>query len=203
MRHLLFTVFVAAMVAAVLPIPASAAVQVNQAAPDFTLPSADGATHSLSDFRGKVVVLEWLNYGCPFVQKHYDSGNMQALQKRYTGEDVVWLSINSSAPGKQGHSSPAEAAELTAEHDAAPTAVLLDPDGEVGKMYGARTTPHMYIIDPEGNLVYNGAIDDKPTTDQADIEGAENYVVAALAAVMDGKQPEVQTTKPYGCSVKY
>ncbi|MDY7093240.1 MAG: thioredoxin family protein [Acidobacteriota bacterium] len=203
MRHLLFTLFLAAMVAVVLPIPATAAVQVNQAAPDFTLPSADGATHSLSEFRGKVVVLEWLNYGCPFVQKHYDSGNMQALQKRYTGEDVVWLSINSSAPGKQGHSSPAEAAELTAEHDAAPTAVLLDPEGEVGKMYGARTTPHMYIIDPDGNLVYNGAIDDKPTTDQADIEGAENYVVAALSAVMDGQQPALQTTKPYGCSVKY
>lgn len=203
MKKIFLSVLFAAMAAAFLPGTAHAAVQVNQPAPDFTLPSADGASHSLSDFRGKVVVLEWLNYGCPFVQKHYDSGNMQALQKRYTGEDVVWLSINSSAPGKQGHSSPAEAAALTAEHDAAPTAVLLDPEGEVGKMYGARTTPHMYIIDPDGDLVYNGAIDDKPTTDQADVEGAENYVVAALGQVMEGQQPELQTTKPYGCSVKY
>jgi alkyl hydroperoxide reductase subunit AhpC len=193
----------AVILAAVLPAPATAAVQVNQDAPDFTLPGADGATHSLSDFRGKVVVLEWLNHDCPFVRKHYGSGNMQALQKRYTGEGVVWLSINSSAPGKQGHSTPAEAAELTAETGAAPTAVLLDPDGEVGKTYGARTTPHMFVIDPEGKLVYNGAIDDKPTTDQADVEGADNYVVAALAAVMNGETPEVQTTKPYGCSVKY
>jgi peroxiredoxin len=199
----LLTFALAATVAAFLPVTATAAVQVNQAAPDFTLPAADGATHSLSEFRGKVVVLEWLNHDCPFVQKHYGSGNMQALQKRYTGEDVVWLSVNSSAPGKQGHSSAAQATELSKENGAAPTAVLLDPDGEVGKMYGARTTPHMYIVDPEGKLVYNGAIDDKPTTDQADVEGAENYVVAALAEVMDGKQPEVQTTKPYGCSVKY
>lgn len=183
--------------------PALASPEIGQEAPAFTLPAADGETHSLADFRGQVVVLEWVNHDCPFVKKHYGSGNMQALQEKYTGEGVVWLSVNSSAPGKQGHVTPEQALELTAEKNAAPTAVLLDPEGDVGQSYGARTTPHMYVIDEDGVLVYMGAIDDRPTTDLDDVEGATNYVTAALDAVLAGGTPETQVTKPYGCSVKY
>jgi hypothetical protein len=148
-------------------------------------------------------VLEWLNHDCPFVRKHYSSGNMQSLQKKYTELGVVWLSINSSAPGKQGHCTPEKANELTTKHEAAPTAVLLDADGTVGRLYGARTTPHMYVIDAKGTLVYNGAIDDKPSTSTKDVAGAKNHVAAALDAVLAGRSPEVKTSKPYGCSVKY
>jgi peroxiredoxin len=183
--------------------PASAAVEIDEPAPEFTLKDSNGATHSLSDFAGKVVVLEWLNHDCPFVRKHYSSGNMQSLQKKYTERGVVWLSINSSAPGKQGHCTPEKANELTAKHEAAPTAVLLDADGTVGRLYGARTTPHMYVIDAKGTLVYNGAIDDKPSTNTKDVAGAKNYVAAAIDAVLAGRSPEVRTSKPYGCSVKY
>lgn len=182
---------------------ASAAVEIDAPVPDFTLAAADGTTHDLADHRGKTVVLEWLNHDCPFVRKHYGSDNMQALQRLYTGKGVVWLSVNSSAPGKQGHSTPEQAAQLTAEKKAAPTAVLLDADGAVGRLYGARTTPHMFVIDPEGRLVYNGAIDDKATTDPADIKGATNHVARALDAVLAGRTPEVRATQPYGCSVKY
>ncbi|PEN14287.1 thioredoxin family protein [Longibacter salinarum] len=177
--------------------------QVNQPAPDFTLQAADGETHSLSDFEGKYVVLEWLNYGCPFVQKHYQSGNMQKLQKEYTEKDVVWLSIVSSAEGKQGYYPPDEMVEQKKKHDGEMTAILMDPSGEVGQTYGARVTPHMYVINPEGQLIYMGGIDDKPTTDVADIEGATNYVQLALDAAMNGEEVEIQTAKPYGCTVKY
>jgi peroxiredoxin len=176
---------------------------VNQQAPNFTLTAADGETHSLSDFEGKYVVLEWLNYGCPFVQKHYESGNMQQLQKTYTEKDVVWLSIVSSAEGKQGYYPPNEMLEQKKKHDGEMTAILMDTSGEVGRTYGAQVTPHMYVINPEGQLIYKGGIDDKPTTDTADIEGATNYVQLALDQAMSGEEVKVQTARPYGCTVKY
>jgi hypothetical protein len=144
-----------------------------------------------------------MNHECPFVKKHYDSGNMQSLQEEYTGQDVVWLSIVSSAPGKQGHVTPEEANALTEEKGASPTAVLLDESGDVGQMYAAKTTPHMYVINPEGVLVYQGAIDDMPSADPADIEGATNYVGMALNESMAGDTVTTAMTKAYGCSVKY
>jgi peroxiredoxin len=199
-----FGIALAALVVALcVPAPAQAAVEIDQPAPDFELPSADGKSHKLSSYKGKVVVLEWLNHDCPFVRKHYGTDNMQALQRTYTEQGVVWLSINSSAPEKQGHTTAEQAAKLSADKKAAPTAVLLDPDGKVGQLYGARTTPHMFVIDAQGTLVYNGAIDDKPTPDPADVAGAKNLVAAAVDATLAGKKPEVRTTKPYGCSVKY
>jgi peroxiredoxin len=176
---------------------------VGTAAPLFTLVDSEGKTHDLSEYRGKYVVLEWLNHGCPFVLKHYSSGNMQRLQKKYTGQGVVWLSIISSAPGKQGYSTPEEANEAVKEKDASPTAVLFDSDGTVGRTYGARTTPHMFVVDPEGTLIYNGAIDDRKSTNVADIEGAKNYVATALDEAMSGRPVTVATSQPYGCSVKY
>ena len=177
--------------------------EIGQPAPDFTATDTKGVSHSLADFRGQTVVLEWTNHDCPYVKKHYDTGNMQALQKDATGDGVVWLSIISSAPGKQGYLSAEEADALTAERDAAPTAVLFDPEGTVGKAYGARTTPHMFVIDPEGTLVYMGGIDDRPTSSKADVEGARNYVREALTAVGNGQEVPQSTSRPYGCSVKY
>ena len=177
--------------------------EIGQPAPDFTATDTKGVSHSLADFRGQTVVLEWTNHDCPYVKKHYDTGNMQALQKDATGDGVVWLSIISSAPGKQGYLSAEEADALTAERDAAPTAVLFDPEGTVGKAYGARTTPHMFVIDPEGTLVYMGGIDDRPTSSKADVEGARNYVREALIAVGNGQEVPQSTSRPYGCSVKY
>ena len=176
---------------------------IGEPAPDFTLEAADGETHSLSDFEGKYVVLEWLNFECPFVGKHYGSGNMQALQEKYTDEGVVWLSIVSSAPGKQGYYPPKEMIEQKKRHNGNMTAILMDPDGTVGKTYGATVTPHMYVINPDGELVYRGGIDDKPTTDEADIEGATNYVDRALTAVMNGEEVSPKQAKPYGCTIKY
>ncbi len=172
-------------------------------APAFTLPDAAGKSHSLSDFKGKYVVLEWVNFGCPFVRKHYDSGNMQGLQKEYTGRGVVWLSVCSSAPGKQGHFEGKELTErITAEKSAA-TAYLVDREGTVGQAYGAKSTPHMYVINPEGKLIYAGGIDDKPSTDRDDVTTAVNYVREALDAALSGKPVTTATTRPYGCSVKY
>lgn len=176
---------------------------IGEPAPDFTLEAADGETHSLSDFEGKYVVLEWLNFECPFVGKHYGSGNMQALQEKYTDEGVVWLSIVSSAPGKQGYYPPKEMIEQKKRHNGNMTAILMDPDGEIGKTYGATVTPHMYVINPDGELVYRGGIDDKPTTDKADIEGATNYVDRSLTAVMNGEEVSPKQAKPYGCTIKY
>lgn len=173
------------------------------AAPAFTLSDVAGKSHSLSDYRGKYVVLEWTNFGCPFVRKHYNSGHMQELQKKYTGKDVVWLSICSSAPGKEGYYEPAAAATAVKEHEAAPTAYLLDPTGTVGKLYGARTTPHMFVIDPAGNIIYQGAIDNRRSTEVADIAGATNYVEQALNESMAGQPVTTPLTQPYGCSVKY
>lgn len=183
--------------------PAPAAPLVGKTAPEFTAVDSNGVRHVLSEQRGSVVVLEWTNHDCPFVRKHYGSDNMQSLQKDAKAKNVVWWSIISSAPGKQGHVSPAEANELTQRRNAAPAAVLLDPDGTIGRLYGARTTPHMYVIDPKGTLVYMGGIDDKPSTDPADIATSTNYVRTALAALENGQPVEPSSTRPYGCSVKY
>lgn len=182
---------------------ASAAAIVGKPAPPFDAVDTDGKLVQLDAFKGKVVVLEWVNFECPFVGKHYGSGNMQELQKQYTEKGVVWLSICSSAAGKQGHVTGTEAKELIAEREAAPTRFLLDPKGIVGKLYGAKTTPHIFVINPKGVLVYNGAIDDRPSTKRADVKDAKNYVTAALESSMAGKKVEIAATQPYGCSVKY
>jgi peroxiredoxin len=175
----------------------------NEAAPDFKLVDSNGNEHSLSDFAGKNVVLEWINYDCPFVKKHYDSKNMQNLQAKYTEKDVVWLTICSSNKGKQGNFSVEEINKRSKKNDAKFTAYLIDEDGKVGKMYGAKTTPHMYIINAEGVLVYAGGIDDKATTDVKDVKGAKNYISLALDELLSGKGVSTQSSTPYGCSVKY
>jgi peroxiredoxin len=180
-----------------------AAPVVGQPAPAFTAVDSNGAMRSLAEFKGRTVVLEWTNDGCPYVQKHYNSGNMQKLQQEATGSGVVWLSIISSAPGKQGHLTGAEANGLNQSRGARPTAVLLDPTGTVGHAYEAKTTPHMFVIDKTGTLRYMGAIDDKPVAAPASLDGARNYTREALAAVTAGKPVAVASTEPYGCSVKY
>jgi len=177
--------------------------EASQPSQDFTLKDTLGVDHALSAFKGKFVVLEWTNYDCPFVKKHYDSGNVQKLQKTYTEKGVVWLTINSSAPGKQGNYPPEKWNEMIKEKGSAATAVLLDPDGKVGKAYGAKTTPHMFVINPEGVVIYKGAIDDKPSVDPGSLKDAKNYVEAALDAAMAGKPVETPATQAYGCSVKY
>ena len=179
------------------------AAKVGEPAPAFRGTDTRGQVHALSDFKGKFVVLEWHNQGCPYVKKHYSSGNMQRLQKEWTGKGVVWLTVISSAPGAQGHVTAEQADAYVRERQAAPTAVILDASGEIGRAYDAKTTPHMIVIDPTGRLIYDGAIDDKPTTDVADVASAQNYVSAALAAAMAGKPVATAATKPYGCSVKY
>jgi peroxiredoxin len=176
---------------------------VGQPAPAFSAPDHTGAARSLDAYKGKWVVMEWVNHECPFVQKHYGSGNMQKTQKAATSKGAVWLSVNSSAPGKQGALDGKAAAKVTADKGASPSAVLLDPDGTIGKAYGAKTTPHMFVIDPKGTVVYAGAIDDKPSTDQEDVKTAKNYVLAALDEAMAGKAVTSASTQPYGCSVKY
>lgn len=176
---------------------------VGQAAPAFSVADTQGQTQALDQYKGKWVVLEWTNHECPFVKKHYGAGNMQKLQKDYTAKGVAWLTVISSAAGKQGHLTPAQADQLTKERGAAPRAVLLDAAGTMGRAYGAKTTPHMYVIDPTGKLVYAGAIDDTPSTDPADIPRSRNYVSAALDAALAGKPVPTATSTPYGCSVKY
>lgn len=180
-----------------------AAPKIGMPAPDFTALDSQGVQHTLADYRGKIVILEWTNHQCPFVGKHYNTGNMQALQQYATGAGVAWLSMISSAPGTQGYVSGPEADALTAKRRAAPTAVLLDPQGVVGRLYDARTTPHMYIIDATGTLVYMGGIDDKPSTQNADVKTATNYVRVALDEVRSAKPVSTPVTRPYGCSVKY
>jgi len=189
--------------AVALPRTVSAAAKVGEPAPAFSLPASAGSMHSLADDRGKIVVLEWTNHECPYVRKHYETGNMQAIQKEATGSGVVWLTIISSAPGEQGYVTPVKANELTTGRKALPTAVLLDPKGTVGRLYGATNTPHMYLVDKAGALVYAGAIDDRPTTRTADVAGANNYVRAALQAVMAGQPVKTPVTRAYGCTVKY
>jgi peroxiredoxin len=172
-------------------------------APDFKGTDSNGGTHTLSQYRGKYVVLEWANKGCPYDQKHYLSGNMESLQKEWTSKGVVWLSVISSAPGEQGSVTATEENQYLKTMKAAPTAALLDADGTIGHLYQAKTTPHIFVIDPQGKLIYQGAIDDKPTTDQADVKTAHNYLNDALNSAMSGKPVPVATTRPYGCSVKY
>lgn len=177
--------------------------KVGKTAPNFTLADATGEEVTLSDYEGKFVVLEWVNFDCPFVKKHYSVGNMQGLQAAYGEKEVIWLSICSSAPGKQGYMEGEELLTRIGDQKSQAVAYLIDQDGAVGQMYGAKTTPNMFVIDPKGKLVYAGAIDDKPTHKSTDIPGSTNYVKAALDAVMAGEEVEVKTTAPYGCSVKY
>jgi peroxiredoxin len=193
----------AAAIAVALAVPGAAEQQTGAIARDFKLNDANGRVVQLSSFRGKPVVLEWTNADCPFVKKHYDSGNMQRAQAKAREMGAVWLTINSGAPGKQGHLTGAQAKALVAAKGAAPTAYLLDPKGIVGKGYAAKTTPHMYVIDASGKLVFQGGIDDKPTADKADIATARNHVLAALEDLKAGKPVAVAEARPYGCSVKY
>ena len=181
----------------------AALASVGQRAPDFTLQGGDGKAHSLSDYKGKFVVLEWTNPNCPFVHKFYDSGTMQTLQKTETGKGVIWLRINSSAVSSSDHQTASEIAAYEKKYQVAATGSLIDSDGTVGHLYGARTTPHMFVIDPKGDLIYAGGIDSKPSTDPEDIASATNYVTAALDEVMAGKPVMTPTARPYGCSVKY
>ena len=187
---------------AVLPATAQG-VQVGAPAPDFTATDSNGKSDSLDQFHGKYVVLEWHNQGCPYTKKHYTSGNMQSLQKEWTAKGVVWLTVISSAPGEQGFMTAREENSYLSKMHAAPTAVLLDSNGKVGRLYSAKTTPQMVVIDPAGKLIYDGAIDDRPTPDAEDIKGAKNYVDEALSAAMAGKPVPTPYTRPYGCSVKY
>jgi len=198
MKHL-FPILAAVALAA----PAIAAPQIGGQAPNFRLTDTNGKAVTLGQFRGKVVVIEWNNPGCPYVKKHYGSGNMQRTQAAARQAGAVWLTVNSSATGKQGHMNGAQANAFVAAQKAQPTAYLLDHNGIVGKGYGAVTTPHMYIVDKGGKLVYAGGIDDKPTANPADINGARNHVLAALAELRAGKAVSVATSRPYGCSVKY
>jgi hypothetical protein len=183
--------------------PAHAALQTGSAAPAFTGIDTKGVRHTLAGYGGKTVVLEWTNHECPYTVKHYATGNMQALQAEATGSGAVWLTIVSSRRGEQGHVEAAEADRLTSTRKAHPTAVLLDPSGQIGRLYDARTTPHMFVIDGTGTLVYMGAIDDQPTASHSSVPGARNYVRAALEAMAAGRPIAVPSSRPYGCSVKY
>ncbi|HEX9932222.1 MAG TPA: redoxin family protein [Allosphingosinicella sp.] len=182
---------------------ALAQLPVGTTAPDFQATDVNGRPVSLSQFRGRTVVLEWSNPECPTVRKHYDSGNMQRTQAAAAAAGTVWLTINSSGEGKQGHMTPAEARTFAAGQQSRRTAYLLDPEGAVGRRYGATATPHMFVINAAGSLVYNGAIDDRPSTDAADIRGARNHILAALGDLRAGRPVSVPTSRPYGCSVKY
>jgi hypothetical protein len=177
--------------------------RVGSTAPPFTAIDSQGRTESLGQFQGRFVVLEWHNQGCPYTRKHYLSGHMQALQRQWTGRGVIWLTVISSAPGEQGYVTDAEENQYLARMHAAPTAVLMDPDGRLGHLYNAKTTPEIYVIDPQGRLIYEGAIDDRPTPDQSDLKGADNYLSDALEEAMAGRPVATPSTRPYGCSVKY
>ena len=195
-------ILAAAALAAALAVPARAAA-VGQPAPDFSLADTQGKTRSLKDFKGRWLVLEWTNHECPFVRKHYDTGNMQRLQKEYTAKKVAWLTIVSSRPNAEGYVTADQANRIAKEEKWAATATLLDPKGQAGRAYGAKATPHMFVIDPKGMLAYAGAIDDKRSADKADVTTARNFVRAALDAGMAGKPIETTATAAYGCSVKY
>ncbi len=183
--------------------PEKAVTKIGHAAPTFELTGADGKTYKLADQKGKIVVLEWFNKDCPYVRKFYDSKTMQDLQAKQTGKGIVWFTIISSAPGKQGAMSAEEVTKLMGEWSMKPTAVLLDTEGKVGKMYDAKTTPHMFVIDKKGQLAYMGAIDDRPSASAKSLDGAQNYVLSALAAVEKGEPVKTASTTPYGCSIKY
>jgi alkyl hydroperoxide reductase subunit AhpC len=194
---------VVTVLASGLALSTARAARVGDRAPDFTATDSNGKVQKLSDYAGKFVVLEWHNRGCPYTAKHYTSGNMERLQKEWTARGVIWLTVISSAPGKQGYVTAADENSYVKDMNAAPTAVLMDPTGALGHLYDAKTTPQMFIIDPKGTLIYDGAIDDRPTTDASDISGAKNYVEAALGEATAGKPVTVAWTRPYGCSVKY
>jgi hypothetical protein len=179
------------------------AATIGQPAPNFTLTGSDGAAHSLADYKGKIVVLEWNNPECPFVKKHYSSGNIPKQQTEATANGAVWLTINSAAAGKQGHVDGTAANGFVAQYHAKPTAYLFDGDGKVGRLYGAKTTPHIFIIDEKGVLRYNGGIDSIPSTDKDDLAKATQYVPQAIGEIKSGKPVSVSTSEPYGCSVKY
>ena len=192
----------AALTLAAFAAAAFASAPPGQPAPGFTITDLEGKPVKLEDYRGRTVVLEWNNFGCPFVQKHYQSGNMQSLQKRYAS-DVVWLTVNSTSKSSTDYQAPAKLASELAGFHAQPARYLMDDPGTVAMAYGAKTTPHMFVIDPNGKVVYNGAIDDKRSTDVADVKTAKNYVVAALDDMKAGRPVAVASTTPYGCSVKY
>jgi peroxiredoxin len=202
MTHIIRSTFVAAAALALSAV-AFAAAEIAKPAPDFTLTDTKGVTHRLADFKGKVVVLEWINLGCPYVKAQYSGKNMQNVQKAATAKGVVWLSVCSSASGQQGHMSPADWNTKIAEHGIASTAVLIDESGSVGKAYGAKTTPHMFVVAADGTLAYAGAIDTAISTNTAEIAKAQNYVTAAVDALLAGKPVATSATKPYGCGVKY
>lgn len=185
------------------PLSSLAAAKVNEGAPTFEVKDAQGKAHRLADYKGKWVVLEWYNKDCPYVKKHYGSGNMQKLQGEFTGKGVQWLTVISSAKGTQGYLEPKEALQVATEAKAASTAILLDEKGVMGRAYGAKTTPHMFVINPEGKVVYAGAIDDNDSASPEVIAKSKNYVASALAAGLEGKPIEVSSTRPYGCGVKY
>jgi AhpC/TSA family len=202
-RHFLVFAVVVLVVAGIVLLAQAWAARVGEPAPNFTATDSHGKVHHLSDYAGKFVALEWTNRECPYTRKHYDSGNMQRLQREWTQRGVIWLTVVSSAPGKQGYvTAEEENAQLT-QVKASPTAVLLDPNGDLGHLYDAKTTPHMFVVSPQGVLLYNGAIDDHPTTDVTDIPGARNYLSQALDEAMSGKAVRDAATRPYGCSVKY
>ena len=202
MKRSTFSLLLVALILCAAPLLIAAA-KVGDAAPAFTATASNGKTYRLADYRGKYVVLEWHNNGCPYVGKHYDSGNMQRLQKQWTARGVVWFTILSSAPGKQGYVTAGEENDYLAKEQAAPTAALLDPSGEIGHLYDAKTSPQMVVINPQGVVIYDGAIDDRPTTDLSDIPEATNYVANALEQSMAGNAVATPATRPYGCSVKY
>jgi peroxiredoxin len=200
MKKFMFTLFIGCILALTSH---SFAITKTKAAPDFNLIDSTGKMHKLSDYKGKIVVLEWINFECPFVKKHYSTNNMQSLQKEYTDKGVVWLSICSSAVGKQGHNTPDDLKILLKRHQFAGSAYLIDADGQVGKLYGAKTTPDMFVINKDGNIVYTGAIDSIKSTEGADVAKADNYVKDALDEILAGKEVTKAVTVPYGCSVKY
>jgi peroxiredoxin len=193
----------AAGAAILVPRRAEAAVETGAQAPAFSVQDADGRTRTLEEFRGRMVILEWTNHGCPYVRKHYDAGAMQALQREATADGVVWLQVISSAPGEQGHLDGAGARARVRTDNAAPTATLLDASGVMGRAYGARNTPQMFVISAEGVVLYQGAIDDRPSARPATLEGANNYVRAALTDIAAGRPVATPETTPYGCAVKY
>ncbi len=190
--------------AGLMMIPMSAlALKPGDPAPEFRGVDSNGRTQTLAQYRGKYVVLEWTNRDCPYTRKHYQSGNMERLQKEWTAKGVVWLTVISSAPGHQGYATPELENAYLKKMQASPTAVILDPSGKIGRMYDAKTTPDMFVINPQGKLLYEGAIDDRPTPDPASLQGATNYVSAALQEAMKGEPVQTAVTRPYGCSVKY
>jgi peroxiredoxin len=203
MRTLARFKLILAFTAAISLSLSSYAVRVGDPAPDFTATDSHGQTQKLSLYKGKFVVLEWTNNGCPYTRKHYDSGNMQSLQKQWTARGVVWLTVLSSASGEQGYMTASQENAYISKVHADPTAAILDPWGTIGHMYAAKTTPHMFVIDPSGKLIYDGAIDDHATTDTSDIPSSRNYVSAALTSAMAGQPVATAYTRPYGCSVKY